>query len=177
MRRHRSLADVLVAASLTALVAAPATTAARPRGFSPAVLIGTWTGTWHDQTSDTSGALTLRIGARGSTLRFTAAITGSPFGCAAPGLQAFTLPAGSGPNHWTPRGFSISNPSPAFGTMNVMYVYPGGSLSGSGKDPACAPGTSWSLDGMFTGKQFNATAYIALSDGGSATTVVSLAKT
>ena len=176
MRRHRPLADVLVAASLVALVVAPEGTAAKPRGFSPAVLEGTWTGTWDDQTLNTSGTLTLRISARGSALRFAAVTTGGTFGCTAPGRQTLTLPAGNGPNHWTPQGFSISQPSQAFGTMNVTYMYPSGSLSGSGKDPACAPGTSWSLDGMFSGRQFNATAYVALQDGGSATTVVSLAK-
>jgi len=174
VRRHRPLVDVLLAAA--ALVAVPAATAAKPRGFTPAVLAGTWTGTWHNQTFNTTGTLTLKIGAKGSALRLTAAIAGNPFGCTAPGQQTFTVPAGSGPNRWTAKGFSISNPSPAFGTMNVTYMYPGGSLSGSGKDPACAPGISWSLDGMFTTKQFNATAHIALPGGGSATTVVSLAK-
>jgi hypothetical protein len=177
VRRHRPLADVLVGTFVTALVAVPAATAAPPRGFSPAVLAGTWTGTWHNQTLGTSGTLTLEIGARGSALRFTTAVAGSAFGCSAPGRQTFVLPAGRGPNRWTPKGFSITNPSAVFGTMNVTYLYPGGSLSGSGKDPACAPGVSWSLDGMFTAKQFNATARVSLPDGGSATTVVSLAKT
>jgi hypothetical protein len=176
VRRHRPLVDVLLAASLTALVAVPAATAATPRGFTPTVLAGTWAGTWNNQTFKTSGTLTLRISARGTTLRFSAAITGNTFGCTAPGPQTFTLPSGTGRNHWTGKGFSISNPSAAFGTTNITYTYPAGALSGSGKDPACAPGISWTLDGMFTARQFNATAHITLPGGGSATTVVSLAK-
>ncbi|MGZ4415583.1 MAG: hypothetical protein ACXVRZ_14600 [Gaiellaceae bacterium] len=176
MRRHRPLVDVLLAASVTALVAVPAAAAAKPRGFTPAVLAGTWAGTWSNQTFNTSGTLALRISVKGSALRFTTTITGNTFGCTAPGPQTFTLPAGSGSNHWTPKGFPISNPSAAFGTMNIRYAYPAGTLSGSGKDPACAPGISWTLDGLFTAKQFNATARITLPGGGSATTVVSLAK-
>ena len=175
----------LLIALLAALVAVPAASAAhhpkkkpkpKPKGFTPAMLAGTWDGTWNNQTFNTNGTLTLTITSTGGALGFTAAITGNTFGCTAPGPQTFTLPAGSGPNHWTPKGFSISNPSAAFGTMNVTYAYPSGSLTGSGKDPACAPGISWQLTGAFTAKTFSATAHITLPGGSTATTVVSLAK-
>jgi hypothetical protein len=73
VRRHRPLVDVLLAPSLIVLVAAPAATAAKPRGFTAAVLAETWTGTWHNQTENTTGRSTLRIGAEGSVLRLTAA--------------------------------------------------------------------------------------------------------
>jgi len=167
---------------LAALIAVPAAGAAHPKkkpkkkGFTPAVLAGTWAGTWNNQTFNTSGTLTLTISSAGGKLGFTAAITGNTFGCTAPGPQTFTLPGGSGPNHWTAKGFSISNPSAAFGTMNVTYAYPSGSLTGSGKAPACAPGISWQLTGTFAAKSFNATAHITLPGGSTATTVVSLAK-
>jgi hypothetical protein len=78
--------------------------------------------------------------------------------------------------HSTAKGFSISNPSAAFGTMNVRYSWPSGSMTGSGKDPACAPGISWQLTGKFAAKTFSATAHISLPGGSTATTVVSLAK-
>ena len=168
---------------LAAVIAVPAATAAyskkkpkpKPKGFTPAMLAGTWTGTWNNQTFNTNGTLTLTI-TGGKSLVFTAAITGNTFGCAAPGPQTFTLPAGSGPNHWTAKGFSIANPSAAFGTMNVTYAYPSGSLTGSGNGPACATGISWQLTGAFTKTSFSATAHITLPGGSTATTVVSLAK-
>jgi hypothetical protein len=167
---------------LAVLVAAPAATAAHhpkkkpKKGFTPAVLAGTWAGTWDNQTFNTTGTLTLTITSAGNSLGFTAAITGNTFGCTAPGPQTFTLPAGAGANHWSAKGFSISNPSAVFGTMNVTYAYPAGTLTGSGKDPACAPGISWTLTGSFAAKAFHATAHITLPGGSTATTVVSLAK-
>ena len=167
---------------LAAVVAVPAASAAhqkkkpKKKGFTPAALAGTWAGTWDNQTFNTTGTLTLTISSAGGNLGFTAAITGNTFGCTAPGPQTFTLPAGSGPNHWTPGGFSISNPSAAFGTMNVTYSYPSGTLTGSGKDPACAPGITWQLTGKFAAKTFTATAHITLPGGSTATTVVSLTK-
>jgi hypothetical protein len=168
---------------LAVLIAAPAATAAQPKekppkktGFTPAALAGTWSGTWDNQTFTTTGTLTLTITSAGNKLGFTAAITGNTFGCTAPGPQTFTLPAGSGPNHWTAKGFSIANPSAAFGTMNVTYSWPSGSMTGSGKDPTCAPGISWLLTGRFAAKTFRATAHITLPGGSTATTVVSLAK-
>ena len=166
---------------LAALVAVSFATAAdakkkpKKKGFTPAVLAGTWAGTWDNQTFNTTGTLTLTI-TGGSTLGFTAAITGNTFGCTAPGPQTFTLPAGSGPNHWNAKGFTISNPSAAFGTMDVTYSYPSGSMTGSGKDPQCAPGISWTLTGGFNKTSFHATAHITLPGGSTATTVVSLAK-
>jgi hypothetical protein len=174
----------LVVLLLVLLVAVPAAGAAdakkkpppKKKGFTPAALAGTWTGTWDNQTFNTTGTLTLTITSAGNKLGFTAAITGNTFGCTAPGPQTFTLPAGGGPNHWSPKGFSISNPSAAFGTMSVTYAYASGSLTGSGKDPACAPGISWQLTGGFAAKAFNATAHITLPGGSTATTVVSLTK-
>ena len=147
----------------------------KPKGFTPAVLAGTWSGTWNNQTFNTNGTLTLTI-TGGNSLVFSAVITGNTFGCTAPGPQTFTLPAGAGANHWTPKGFSISNPSAAFGTMNVTYAYPSGTLTGSGNGPACATGISWQLNGAFTKTSFSATAHITLPGGSTATTVVSLAK-
>ena len=166
----------LAVVALVALaIAVPSATAA-PQAFTPSVLAGSWVGTWHNLTFNSTGTLSLKITSTSKKLGFTATITGNTFGCTAPTPQTFTLPAGAGANHWTAKGFAITSPSPAFGTMNVRYTYPSGTLTGSGKDPTCAPGISWSLTGKFTAKTFNATANITLPGGSTATTVVSLAK-
>jgi hypothetical protein len=166
----------LALVGLVAVVGVSTAAAATPKKFTPAVLAGTWAGTWTNQTFNTTGTLTLKISSGHNALVFAATITGNTFGCAAPTPQAFTLPAGKGANHWTARGFNLSNPSPAFGTMNITYAYPSGALTGSGKGPACAPGISWTLTGKFTAKTFNATAHITLPGNSAATTVVSLTK-
>lgn len=170
MLRRLALVALVVAAGASSAVAAT------PKKFTPAVLAGTWAGTWTNQTFSTTGTLTLKISSAHNALVFAATITGNTFGCAAPTPQKFTLPAGKGANHWTAKGFSLSNPSPAFGTMNIIYAYPSGALTGSGKAPACAPGISWTLTGKFTAKAFNATAHITLPGNSTATTVVSLTK-
>ena len=172
MLRRLALVGLVAVTGVSAATAA----AAKPKKFTPAVLAGTWAGTWTNQTFKTTGTLTLKISAAHNALVFAATITGNTFGCAAPTPQAFTLPAGKGANHWTAKGFNLSNPSPAFGTMNVTYAYPSGALTGSGNAPACAPGISWTLAGKFTAKTFNATAHITLPGNSTATTVVSLAK-
>jgi hypothetical protein len=146
-----------------------------PVGFTPAVLAGTWTGTWNNQTFNTKGTLNLTI-TGGTTLGFSATITGNTFGCTAPGPQTFTLPAGPGPNTWNAQGFTIQNPNPAFGTMNITYSWPAGTLTGGGQSPSCAPGISWTINGAFTATAFNATAHIAIPGGIQATTVVALTK-
>ena len=163
-----------VVAIVALALAVPASAA--PAKFTPSVLAGTWVGTWSNLTFKTKGTLTLTITSPANKLVFNAKITGNTFGCAAPGPQTFTLPAGSGPNHWTSAGFILKNPSFAFGTMNVVYSYPSGALTGSGKGVKCAPGISWTLAAKFTATKFNATAHITLPGGGKATTVVSLAK-
>jgi hypothetical protein len=166
----------LALVALLAVVGASSATAATPKKFTPAALAGTWAGTWTNQTFTTTGTLTLKISSVHNALVFAATITGNTFGCAAPTPQAFKLPAGKGANHWTAKGFNLSNPSAAFGTMNITYAYPSGTLTGSGKAPACAPGIAWTLTGKFTAKTFNATASITLPGNSTATTVVSLTK-
>ena len=166
----------LALVALVALAGATSAAAATPQKFTPAKLAGTWAGTWTNQTFKTTGTLTLKISSSHNALAFAATITGNTFGCAAPTPQAFKLPAGKGANHWTAKGFNLSNPSPAFGKMNVTYAYPSGALTGSGQGPACAPGISWTLTGKFTATRFSATAHITLPGNGTATTVVSLKK-
>jgi hypothetical protein len=164
-----------LAVGLVALAAAVPASAA-PAKFTPAVLAGTWVGTWNNLTFKTKGTLTLKITSAGNKLGFTTTITGNTFGCTAPKPQTFTLPAGAGANHWSSKGFTITSPSAAFGTMNVTYSHPLGTLAGSGKNPTCAPGISWKIAGKFTAKAFSATTDITLPGGGKATTVVKLAK-
>ncbi len=166
----------LVVLGLLALAAAVPSASAAPAKFSPAVLAGTWVGTWNNLTFKTKGTLSLKVTSTGNKLGLAAAITGNTFGCAPPGAQTFTLTAGAGANHWTAKGFTIVNPNAAFGAMNVVYTYALGTIAGSGKNPKCAPGLSWKLAGKFTAKKFSATAYITLPGGGKATTVVSLTK-
>ena len=156
MRRDRPLADVLLVLVVLALASAPLAAASAPKQFTPSVLAGTWSGTWTNQTLGTTGSFVLRIRPDGRLLRITTSLDGC--------TQSFAP-------RWTPIGFTIAS-----ATAHLTYSYPSGSLSGSGGPPACASGGSWQLDGMFTARQFSATVYLAVPEGGSTTTVVTLAR-
>jgi len=187
MRRFRVLALALALLAVAALVASPAGAKKKPKpkpkhkpapaAFTPSVLAGTWSGTWNNTRFSTSGTLTLQVTASATTLGWTATITGNTFGCTTPAPQTFTLPKGSGPNHWSATGFSIAGTNAAFGDFAATYVYKGGTLTASGKNLACAPGLSFTVDGKFSATAFTATATITLPNGGgTALTNVSLTK-
>jgi hypothetical protein len=175
MRRRYAAAAV----SLVFLALAPGAGAAPSAGFTPSVLAGTWTGTWTNETFKSTGTLSLKISGAATALKMTAKITGNTFGCAPPGPQTFSIPKGAGVNHWSAAGFSLYGPSPSLGVFRATYSYPSGAITASGKNPACAPGLSFSLSGRFSGKSFTAKATIKLPaerGGGTATTTVSLTR-
>ena len=179
-----ALAVILVAV----LIVSPAGAKKKPKpkpkhkpvpvaGFTPAVLAGTWSGTWNNTRFNTNGTLTLQVSASATTLGWTATIGGNTFGCAPPAPQTFTLTKGAGPNHWSATGFSIAGSNAAFGDFAATYVYKGGTITASGKNLACAPGLSFTVNGTFTAKAFAATATITLPNGGgTAVTNVSLTR-
>jgi len=185
MRRLRPVLVVLLLLLAAVLVAAPAGARKKPKpkhkpvpvGFTPALLAGTWNGTWNNTRFNTNGTLTLTVAATATTLGWTATISGNTFGCAPPAPQTFTLPKGTGPNHWNAAGFSIAGSNAAFGDFAATYLYKGGTLTASGKNLACAPGLSFTVAGHFAAKTFTATATITLPNGGgTAITNVSLTR-
>ena len=184
MRRIRPILVVLVVLLAAALVVAPAGAKKKPKkhkpapvGFTPALLAGSWSGTWTNTRFNTNGTLTLVVAASATTLGWTATIGGNTFGCAPPAPQTFTLPKGSGPNHWNAAGFSIAGSNAAFGDFAASYAYKGGTLTASGKNLACAPGLSFTVAGYFAANAFTATATITLPNGGgTAITNVSLTR-
>ena len=187
MRRLRPLLVLLVMLIATALVVSSAGAKKRPKpkpkpkpvpaAFAPSVLAGTWSGTWSNTRFNTNGTLTLRVTATATTLGWIATIGGNTFGCAPPAPQAFTLTKGSGANHWNAAGFSIAGSNPAFGDFAATYTFKGGSITASGRNLACAPGLSFTVNGAFAAKTFTATATITLPNGGgTAITNVSLTR-
>ncbi len=187
MRRIRSILVVLVVLLVAVLVVAPAGAKKKPKpkpkpkpvpaAFTPAVLAGTWSGTWNNTRFNTNGTLTLVVSASATTLGWTATIGGNTFGCAPPAPQTFTLPKGSGPNSWNAAGFSIAGSNAAFGDFAATYTFKGGAITASGKNLACAPGLSFTVQGTFAANTFTATATITLPNGGgTAITNVSLTR-
>jgi len=190
MRRGRLFVVALVVLLAAVLLVAPAGAKKKPKPkpkpkhkpvpvavFTPAVLAGTWSGTWNNTRFSTNGTLTLQVTATATTLGWTATIGGNTFGCAPPAPQTFTLTKGNGTNQWNASGFSISGSNPAFGDFAATYSFKGGTITASGKNLACAPGLSFTVNGTFAANTFTATATITLPNGGgTAITNVSLTR-
>ena len=168
------LGVVLAVAAFLACSASAATTA-----FTPKTLAGTWSGTWTNQTFGSSGpaTVTARSRAGNTKLLFSVNFGGGVFGCpSVPPEATPPLPKGTGPNHWSPGGFTIKGKSKDFGTLTLTYRAASGNLSGSGVNPPCAQGLSWSIIGAFVGSKFSGKVKIKLASGQTAISDISLTR-
>ena len=156
------------AVCLVLLAAAPALAASKPKGFTPKKLAGTWSGTWSNQTFNTTGTLMLQEKPvrKGKAFQFIVDLGGNELGCPDPAPEGTpVITKGSGNNHWNKKGFKLHLISPAYGTFSVSYSHKTHKLTGGGADPSCAPGVSWQLDGSLTKASFTGTIGIKLAGG------------
>jgi hypothetical protein len=160
-----------------ALAAAAASVASAP--FTPASFAGTWNGTWKNERFLSTGPAKIVATslAGGTKLRFTADFGGNVFGCADPPPESTpALTKGTGANHWSATGFQIKGASKDFGTLTIAYNAKTGALTGSGTNPTCAVGLSWTVTGKFAGKMFTGKVSITLADKSTAVSDLSLTK-
>ena len=166
---------VVVLGALVALAAAPA---AATTGFTPKKLAGTWTGMWNNQTFGSSGPLKIIVKAPASgALKIAIDLSGNAFGCQAPAPEAITLRKGKTPSGWNRRGFTLVRSSPGFGQVNAKFVFLTHKLTATGRDPACAPGVSWTFSGTWGSRKLTGTAQITLPNNQTATSTISLTRT
>ena len=173
----RTRAGILAIAA--AVLAAGAASAAQS-AFSPAAMAGTWNGTWKNTRFGSTGPakIVAKSLAGGTKLVFTADFGGNVFGCADPPAEnAKPLTKGTGPGHWSDQGFAIKGASKAFGSLALTYKAATGALTGSGTNPTCAVGLSWTVNGKFAGKKFSGKVNIKLADGSTAVSVLALTRT
>ncbi len=168
------VALVLVAAAVLASGAG-----ARTSAFTPKTLAGTWSGTWTNQTFGSSGPATMvaKSLAGNTKLLFSVDFRGSVFGCASvPPESSRPLPKGIGPNHWNAAGFTIKGNSKDFGALTLSYKASSGNLRGSGANPPCARGLTWSMIGAFVGPRFSGKVKIKLASGQTAISDINLTR-
>jgi hypothetical protein len=166
-------------ALLLAVAAALASSAAAAAPFTPKTLAGTWNGTWKNETFGWPGPRrSPRSRFAGNTkLLFGVNFGGSVFGCpSVPRESTPALPKGRGANHWSPAGFAIKGASKDFGALTLTYKSATGSLTGSGSNPPCQPGLSWTIAGKFAGKTSNGKVNIKLASGQTAVSDISLTR-
>jgi hypothetical protein len=135
---------LVVATVLVLGLAASAAATPVPPPFQPAQLAGSWTGTWHNLTFDSTGAAFIRAKAIGrgnkAKLNFLSDFGGNVFGCSDPPSDGVTLTKGAGANHWGPVGFVIKGSSKAFGKLALTYNNVKRTIVGSGGNPTCNHG-------------------------------------
>lgn len=167
----------ILAIATAALVVGVA--AAAPAAFTPATMAGTWNGTWTNTRFGSTGPakIVAKSLAGGTKLVFTTDFGGNVFGCADPAAEsAKPLMKGAGAGHWNDQGFVIRGASKALGSVALTYKAASGALTGSGTNPTCAVGLSWTVSGKFTGKKFTGKVSIKLADGSTAISNLALTR-
>ena len=102
---------------------------------------------------------------------------GNVFGCSQPPPESGRLTYGAGPNHWNEAGFELDRNSPGLGAVELSYDDETKKLVGSGSNPSRSSGLRWTISGTFSGNTFAGTVEIALPDGSSAASTLSLTRT
>jgi len=145
--------------------------------FTPNTLAGTWKGTWKNQTFGSTGPakIVIKSLAGGTKMKFGLSLGGNVFGCSSvPAESSPAIGRGSGPNHWNAGGFMLRGASKDLGALTVTYKAATGALVGSGTNPPCQPGLSWSVKGTFSDVSFNGNVAIKLANGTTATSVIAV---
>jgi hypothetical protein len=167
---------VLLAAAVVVLTA---TAHGAATAFTPKTLAGTWSGAWTNQTFGSSGpaSVVAKSLAGNTKLQFSVNFVGGVFGCSSvPPESTRPLPKGVGPNHWNAGGFTIKGASKDFGALTLTYRAGSGNLTGSGANPPCARGLTWSIIGAFVGSRFTGKVKIKLASGQTAISSLSLTR-
>jgi hypothetical protein len=162
-----------------AVVAALAGSASAAAPFTPKTLAGTWNGTWKNETFGSTGSakIVAKSLAGNSKLMFSVNFGGSVFGCpSVPPESTKPLPKGAGVNHWSATGFAVKGASKDFGVLKLTYKSASGALTGSGSNPPCATGLSWSISGKFAAKTFTGKVNIKLASGQTAISDINLTR-
>jgi hypothetical protein len=165
--------------ALAAAGAIAASAGAAQTAFSPKSIAGSWKGTWTNERFGSTGPASIlaKSLATNTKLFFTADFGGNVFACSDPPAESTKpMTKGTGANHWNARGFKINGASKAFGALTLTYVSATGMLAGSGGNPPCATGLSWTISGKFSGKTFAAKVNITLPDKTTAVSDIALTR-
>ena len=171
---------VIVAAALLALATPVALAIPAPAPFQPSFIAGNWKGTWHNLKFGSTGPAYIKAKAIGTgktaKLNFRSDFGGNVFGCADPAPETTTVTPGKGANHWNALGFVVKVTSKALGKLTLTYNNVKKTITGSGGNPPCNPGLTWTVTGKFVGKTFNGTVVIHLPDASTAISKIALKK-
>jgi hypothetical protein len=143
---------------IASLLLAPAPLANSPDArasaskFNPAAYAGTWTGSWENQTFDTTGpaSMELKVKGKGKKRKFigTFELGGNAFGCESPPPRTVKMKKGKGDDTWNKKGFRASWEND-FGELHIAYEHAGKRFSGDGVSP-CTADIAYTYEGKMT---------------------------
>jgi hypothetical protein len=161
MRKALTAAAAILIASLllapTPLANSPDADASASK-FVPADYAGTWTGTWENQTFDTTGpaSMVLKVKGKGKKRMYigTFELGGNAFGCESLPPRTVKMKKGKGDDTWNKKGFRASW-SNDFGEQHIAYEQATKRFSGDGVSP-CNGDLAYTYEGKMTKTKVNA---------------------
>jgi hypothetical protein len=149
----------------TLLAVVTAVALAAPAGaakFTPAKIVGTWSGTWTNTTFGSTGTINAVITAPdASTIVISHDVSGNVFGCIDPAPAVLTLVNGT---DWSAKGLKFSRTAQVYGAMSAKLTK---ALVLTAKAPSSCGGTGpkWTLKGKIKKNVLKATIAIEFADG------------
>lgn len=174
------LASLMLAGGL--LVAAPANSGERVAatdsalGFNPSKYAGHWTGTWHNETFDSTGPATMDLKVKGKRRKFIGVfeLGGNAFGCENPPPRTVKMKKGKGPNTWNKKGFRAEWEND-FGPLHINYEHATKRFSGDGVSP-CTADIAYTYEGKMTRTKVTADVDITFQGDPLATSTLEMTK-
>lgn len=133
-----------------------------PKPFDPTVFVGTYNGTWHNQTFNTSGPMKFVVtdDTMAKTMAIVVTLGGNVFGGQAP--PPFTLTG-----NYTSAGFTMDQQTNNFGRLHVT-IDGNGNMNGTGTNIPGGVVSSVSFSGLMSATQFQGNYTANLSSGSTA---------
>ena len=157
-------AAVLVASLLlapTPLASSPDAGASASK-FNPTDYVGTWTGSWENETFDTTGpaSMELKTKGKGKKRKFIGVfdLGGNAFGCDNPPPRKVKMTKGKGDDTWNKKGFRASWTND-HGDLHIAYEHASKSVTGDGVSP-CNGDIAYTYEGKMTKQKVTADVHI-----------------
>ena len=140
-----------------------------PQVFDASQYVGTWTGTWTNQTFSSTGAASVVVTNSGSNFTVAVDLGGNVFGGSDPASENFNATVSQ-----TAASLTATT-SAVYGTVSSTL----NALQQITAQGTAVPGgnvTAWTLTGTWNGTTLNVTVTITLAAGGTATATAALTK-
>ena len=137
----------------------------KAKKFVPKMFKGTWSGTWKNQTFDTSGdaSIELKVNSKKKkpVMFGVFKLGGNAFGCDSAPPRPVKMKKGKGKNRWNSGGFKAAWNN-GNGPIRVTYNHRKGKISGTGFSP-CTEQITYSFSGKMNSRSVRASTEILIN--------------